>query len=126
MSETGATGAAATEAAGVDAGVATGVQSEEHDGQEVPDGQEIVEEATQHRHRIVRALLAHRSGSDSGEHRHHARRQHQEDVTRTHPAGVENGERAGVHEPLAHREAGEIGAGQPGALTVEELLERRV
>ena len=51
------------------------------------------------------------------------RTQGEEQVARPQPAGVQGRDGGRVHEPLAHPQPGQVGAGQPGTLPVEELLE---
>ncbi len=52
--------------------------------------------------------------------------QHQEDVARPDPAGVEQVDGRRVDEQVPHLEPGEVGAGEPGVLAVQDLLEARV
>ena len=59
-----------------------------------------------------RPLLAHGGDGDGRRQREQAGEQHQQQVARPDPAGVQRGHGAGVDQPLADLEPGEVGAGQ--------------
>ena len=71
-------------------------------------------------------LLAHRGHGDGDREGKQAGQQHQEDVARPDPAGVEQVKRRGVDEQVAHLHPGEVGTGEAGALAVQDLLEAGV
>ena len=75
----------------------------------------------------VGPLLAHGRDGDRGGDRDQTGQQHEEQVARADPAGVErrDGARASTRR-CPTREPGQVGAGESGALPVEELVERGV
>ena len=68
----------------------------------------------------VGPLLADGGDGDGGGEGDEAGEHHQQQVPRPHPAGVEVRHGGGVDQPRPDLEPGQVGAGQPGALAVEE------